>query len=123
MLGNIKRLRLCMALGPCATPLQFALVIESCPQFGWQFAVDVVNIRQRKIGFEDRRPDRALDFADLLAVLAVINERFTDGFIAVDDDFGQLPSHWSGFFSKQRLSTGKVALVQIDNPAQTNLKR
>ena len=86
MLGRIEGLGLGMTSGPCRMPLQLSLIIESRPQFVRQFAIDVSNIGERKIGFEDRGPRGAPDLANLLAVLAVVDKCLTNRFVAVDDD-------------------------------------
>ena len=111
-----------MALGPGGAPFQFTLVVESRPEFVGQFAFYQLNICDSEIGFQDRGPCRALDLADLFAVLACLDKRFTDGFITVDDQLGELALCGPRFLRQQGLTPVEVPFVEVYHPAQADFK-
>ena len=76
-----------LALGPGREPFQLALIIDARPQIRGQASIAAFNIRECKIGFENRRPGCTFDLSDLATFLAIVDKRLADRFVSVDDDF------------------------------------
>src|SRR5210317_1119702 len=108
MLWQVKGFVPGVALGPRGMPFQLALVVETRPETGWQLTVDVFDIAEGEIGLQDRRPGRALDLANLLAVLASVNKGFTHGLVAVDEEFHEPPLDRPPGFRQQGLAAGEM---------------
>ena len=113
-----------LGAGHAPFPNQLAVQVNFRPYGVAHGEMRRVDHRQGDVALAGRRPDGGGDGADLcLAGMVGIDQRVVGRLVALDIQPDQAPSGAALFFRQQSTAAVEMALVEIDQPTQTQFQR